>query len=323
MSANPSTLTPEQLEARKLGIGGSDVAAVAGISPWKSRLEVYREKVGEAEPEDESFDDALAKTLGVLLEDAVATLYEMKTGLKLHRVLQTRIHPEIPILRANLDRRVVGANKGAEIKTVGFNMEPEWGDEGTDEIPIYYAAQIQHYMGVTGLPSFDVPVLFLGSRRFKIFEVERDEDIIDALQEQARDFWGNYVLPRIPPEPRTLADVLALYPAHKDPESYVVAGEDMIATLRDLVGAKAAAKAAKALADAAKVKVQAFMGDNALIRDPGTQEILCTWRSNEVTRIESKRLRDEEPETAKRFSKTTTERKLLPKAKVIAAAGGA
>ena len=323
MAANPSTLTPEQLEARKLGIGGSDVAAVAGISPWKSRLEVYREKVGEAEPEDESFDDALAKTLGVLLEDAVATLYEMRTGHKLHRVLQTKVHPKIPILRANLDRRIVGANRGAEIKVVGFNMEPEWGDEGTDEIPIYYAAQVQHYMGVTGLPAFDIPVLFLGTRRFKIFEIKRDGAIIVALQAQAMQFWENHVLPQVPPEPRTLADVLALYPQDRDPESYVVAGEDIIATLVDLIGAKAAGKAAKALETAAKIKVQKFMGDNALIRDPGTQEILCTWRSNQVNRIDTKRLREKSPDVAAEFTKTTTERKLLPKAKIIARAGGA
>jgi predicted phage-related endonuclease len=44
-------LTAEQLEARKAGIGGSDVASIVGISPWKTKHQLYLEKRGEIEEE--------------------------------------------------------------------------------------------------------------------------------------------------------------------------------------------------------------------------------------------------------------------------------
>ena len=47
------------LKARRKGIGGSDAASVLGISPWKSNVQLWKEKTGIAEPEDISDKEAV------------------------------------------------------------------------------------------------------------------------------------------------------------------------------------------------------------------------------------------------------------------------
>ena len=42
----------EWLEARKDGLGASDAAAVLGISPWKTNVQLWEEKTGLVVPED-------------------------------------------------------------------------------------------------------------------------------------------------------------------------------------------------------------------------------------------------------------------------------
>lgn len=63
-------------------IGGSDVAAVFGISPWKTPLDLWLEKAGKLIP-DES-ENMWQKEMGHLLEPVVAQMYAFKTG---HRVI--------------------------------------------------------------------------------------------------------------------------------------------------------------------------------------------------------------------------------------------
>ena len=56
-----TVLTEEEwLNWRKKGIGGSDVAAVLGISPWKTRRDLFYEKTG-AEPMEEDEGNWVAK----------------------------------------------------------------------------------------------------------------------------------------------------------------------------------------------------------------------------------------------------------------------
>ena len=72
----------EWLNYRRLGIGGSDVAAIMGISPFATIRDLYYDKVGiEPQIEDEEESNWVAKEVGHRLEDLVAEIFSKKTGL--------------------------------------------------------------------------------------------------------------------------------------------------------------------------------------------------------------------------------------------------
>ena len=86
-----------------------------------------------------------------------------------------------------------------ECKTASSFIADQWGPSQEAEIvagkivtehkiPIYYETQVQWYMGVTGAKRCYVAAL-LGGQDFRIYCVERDDDVIDALQSQCREFW--------------------------------------------------------------------------------------------------------------------------------------
>ncbi len=81
-------LTAEQHENRATGIGGSDAAAVCGLNPYKSPVDVYLEKVGAAAPVDETE----RMFWGNKLEDVVADVYSDRTGRKVRRRNRTCRH---------------------------------------------------------------------------------------------------------------------------------------------------------------------------------------------------------------------------------------
>ncbi len=68
------------LEYRRKGIGGSDVAAIFGVSPWKTGRELYYEKIGR-EPVIEDESNWVALEYGTRLEDLVAKIFTYKTGI--------------------------------------------------------------------------------------------------------------------------------------------------------------------------------------------------------------------------------------------------
>lgn len=210
------------LAQRRKGLGGSDIAAVMGLSPWRSPLDVYLDKVGEAQP-DETNE---AQYWGLTLEDVVAREYAARTGRKVQRVNAVLQHPEHPWMLGSIDRAIVaygsrarldatgrlaGAEAVLECKTVSAYAAGDWqGLDGSDALPVYYAAQAMWYLAITGLPWCDVPAL-IGGQRFVVRRVERDDETIRGMVEQAEAFWRGHVLAQQPPPPRTGAEAAKLF----------------------------------------------------------------------------------------------------------------
>lgn len=95
-----SELTREEwLDYRKKGIGGSDVAAIMGISPFATIRDLYNNKVGilPAIPKEEE-SNWVAKEVGHRLEDLVAEIFVRKTGLKVFPVRKMFRHPLYPFM---------------------------------------------------------------------------------------------------------------------------------------------------------------------------------------------------------------------------------
>lgn len=178
---------------RSKGIGGSDAGVICGLNPWKSKLELYLDKIGEIPPVEENE----FMYWGNVLEDVVAQEFSKRTGLKVQRKNSIIRSTEFPFMLANIDRKIVGIREGLECKTANAFTKSKWDD---GKIPDSYIAQIQHYMSVTCFEAWWVAVL-IGGNEFRYQRVERDKEFIEMLIHLESDFWNNNVLAGVMPEP--------------------------------------------------------------------------------------------------------------------------
>ena len=93
----------EWLAWRRKGIGGSDVAAALGLSPYKTAKELYFDKI-DVEPIIPGEDKSIMFEIGHLLEDVVAQIFSKKTGLPVFRDQTMYQHPLFPFMLADVDR---------------------------------------------------------------------------------------------------------------------------------------------------------------------------------------------------------------------------
>lgn len=192
----------EWLEMRKSGIGGSDAAAILGVHPFKSALDVYEDKIGKAAPV------TITKPMqrGIVLEPIAADLYQQETGRGIRRQPLKR-HPEYDFMIGNVDRQVfAGSGDGEyhvettgilEIKCPGLRTMSRVAAHGLDD---YMTVQLMHYLAVTGYEwgSF---ALFNAERWDVVhFDLERDDEFIETLIEREMRFWRDHVEARVPPE---------------------------------------------------------------------------------------------------------------------------
>lgn len=298
------TLTAEQLETRREGLGGSDAGAAIGLNPYRTPVEVWLEKTGREQPKDLS--DIQAVHFGNVLEGVVAKEYERRTGHRVARVNRTLVHKEHPYLLAHIDRRVVGQRKVLEIKTAGHYASFRWGPEGSDEIPDEYIAQVYHYMAVTGYQAADVAVL-IGGQDFRIYHIERDEELMRSIIAAERAFWENHVAADVPPPPSTATDLASLYP--EDDGSSLLATPEMAATVAELKALRGQIKALTSEKERLENLIKAGIGDHACLVDESNTPIV-TWKAQKSRRLDTKALRSDMPEIAEQFTKTTTTRVL-------------
>lgn len=172
------------LQERRSGIGGSDAAAILGLSRWSSPLQVWLDKRGEL-PDRESEP----MWWGRELEDVIAKRYELETSLPLTKPGSILYHPEHACLLANPDR--LAPDRGVEIKTA--RSADDWGRPGSDEVPIEYFLQSHHYMNVTGLRRWDIAVLFAGSD-FRIYTIWFDPEVEQKMCSDLVGWWRTHIV---------------------------------------------------------------------------------------------------------------------------------
>lgn len=293
------------LQERRKGIGGSDVAAIAGLSKWKSPVEVYLEKVGEA-PEEEQSEAAY---WGTILEDIMAREFQLMTGLKVQRRNAILQHSEYPWMIANLDRVIVDKERGRgvlECKTASEWLRSEW--EG-DKVPDAYMIQVQHYLAVTGYQYAYIAAL-IGGNKFIYKEIKRDEEVINYLIKIERDFW-QLVESRTPPEmdgseaSSKLLDML--YPeAEKGAEIRLpMEAEDLIAEYEQ---ARAEEQAAAERKEAVANKLKALLGTNE-IGVVGDRKV--TWKMVTSSRLDTKTLKTECPDIYAKYARESQTRRFM------------
>ena len=257
-------LTEEQHEFRKSGIGGSEMAALLGLCPYKQPLDVFNRIVhGVASDID---PDNQPVYWGNALEDAVSKAYQDRTGVKL-RNMPGRRHPEMPFLIGHLDRKIEGERRGVEIKNVGFRVAGDWGEQGTDQVAPYYLPQVHHYNLIYDYESFDVAAV-VGGQELRIYTVERSSGWDELITETASKFWRDHIETETPPpinfeHGRVLESIRKGIPS-VEPDSRMELPPEALHWHQVREQATSQAKSYQAVADGAKVHLLHLIGDSAL-----------------------------------------------------------
>ncbi len=190
----------EWLSCRRQGLGGSDAAAVLGISPFRTARDLYYDKLGISIDDPENW---VALEVGSLLEDLVARIFAKKTGLNIYRRKCMFQHPHHPWMLADLDFLIEmpdGSTAILECKTTNYNARDKWEYDGSPTVPVYYEAQGRHYMAVMNLDHVYFCCLYGNSEDEVIIRrIDRDMDYEAELIFLEEDFWLNNVQAKEPP----------------------------------------------------------------------------------------------------------------------------
>ena len=308
---------------RSTFLGGSDAAAILGISKWTTPLQVFHEKTRNPlfEKKDKAVFQRGKRWEPIALEMLLDAL-EDEDGVRPELLARNARYtdPVYPFLSCEIDAEIMrnGERLNVEIKTVHPFAAGEWGEQGSEEIPIHNAAQVMHGMGIRKSQRVIVGALF-GADNMLPFVIERDEETISAMREKCINFWNNNVLRGIPPDPVNMADMMLLLSRHKgtpvDLSPEIAERVYEIRHIRNEVKMLGEQKEAcewdlfefvrKAWNIAPEVE---SLKDDAILRFNGKE--IATWKSKTSNRIDSKRLKKEQPSIAELYSKESISRVL-------------
>ena len=296
----------EWLRWRKCGIGGSDVSCLLGINKWKSEIELWLDKTNQTnEPPVENE----AMSWGTIMEPVIRNYFSEITGKTVVECKAMLCHPEHPFMLADVDGVTVDDDNNPailEIKTASEFKRSDW-DEG---VPAYYETQVQHYLCVTGVKKAYVAVL-IGGNSFKIYEVNADEEIQSMLIAVEKNFW-NKVQNMIRPEmdgSDAAKDLLdKLY--HGGVAETIVMPDEAIEYVDAYIEACAEEDNAKAKKQDASNHIKEILGDYDKATCMGHS---ISWKSVSTERLDTKALKEAEPEIYAKYAKTTVSRRFTLK----------
>ena len=187
------------LEYRRQGIGGSDVAAVMGVSPFATLRDLYNDKCGNTDV-IQAEDNWVAKEVGHRLEDLVAKIFAFKTGYKVFAVRKLFRHPLYSFMQANVDFFVElpdGRIAILECKTTNYNSKEKWSDGA---VPVNYEWQCRHYMAVMNLNCAYIACLYGNNENEFVYRrIERDQAMEADMIEMEAHSWNEHVLKHVEP----------------------------------------------------------------------------------------------------------------------------
>ncbi|MEV6555906.1 lambda-exonuclease family protein [Nocardia sp. NPDC051756] len=281
------------LRVRRQGIGGSDCSAVMGMSSYASPYTVWEDKTGRASAVDESE----AMRWGNLLEPVIREEAMNRLGLTFG-LLGTLRSLERPWQQANLDGWA-SDNAVIECKNTGSWMAPDWDGQ----VPDHAELQCQHNMAVTGATHAWVAGL-VGGNRLRIARVDRDPELIEAINAEEDQLWHEHILTDTPPpadpSTATLAALRRRWPV--EDRAVELTDPDLIAQAYDLAAEWKAGQRQEAAGHAMKRRAESasrllMQGANRLTVDNQTvaQIIGGTWAP--------KKFEEAEPDAAAHYRK--------------------
>ena len=293
----------EWLKYRKKGITGTDAGAIVGLNPYVSAFKIYQDKVTD---EIEDIDNESMRQ-GRDLEAYVAKRFEEQTGKKVKRANAIYYNPQHEWMLADFDRLIVGEKAGLECKTVNAYSADKWKD---GKIPLHYQLQVQHYLAVSGYECWYIAALIFG-REFIVHKIERDEEMIHDLIIIEERFWKQNVLLNNPPDPdgsKNYTEMLnRRFKGNEEKSMYLLGVQDDLERRGEIDALLARLTQEKNEIDQ-KIKLQM---QDATYGEAGAYSV--SWVPYSQQRIDSVRLKKENPEIYQEYTKTISSRKFTVK----------
>jgi predicted phage-related endonuclease len=250
-------ITAEQRELRKKYLGSSDLPSVLGMDSWRTIGDVWLEKTGRVVVDEKG---SAVQDFGTTFEGAVLDHFEKKHSVTLER----HLFLAHGVFCSNLDGLINGSSpEVVEAKTTGLGEE--WGPIGTDEIPERVLIQVHEQMYVVSKATQKecriawVPVLIPAFRHFevRIYEIKRNDALMESAIAIGDQFWRNHVLTDVPPE-SFVPSLEVVKRVRREPNKTVTVADSLV---MDWFEATVALSKAKKRADDTQAAILAAMDD--------------------------------------------------------------
>jgi putative phage-type endonuclease len=253
-------------------IGGSDIAALMGASPYASAYDVWLRITGRHETEDSS-----VMKRGRRFESVVRQIATEDLGLAVgESAIKTAVYDGLPV-RASADGIINKADGSIEIfeaKTGNEFTRHLWGSEP----PLHYALQCQWYMMAFAAPRAHL-VALIGLDDVRHYVIEADIGLQRRMVQVAQEFHVRHVLGDVAPPmsgSSNTADYLeAKHPAAKG--EVIEANEELETAIDELLDVRRDIKDLEAREERLKNHVKQAIGDNRGIKSPYAT---ITWAAN-------------------------------------------
>ncbi|MGW4050851.1 YqaJ viral recombinase family nuclease [Streptomyces sp. NPDC004779] len=261
--------------ARATGLGGSDIPAILGLSPYTSPLEIWLRKTGQTVPRPHNPVLSEAAEMGHELEPVVARRFSKQTGLTIVDNPGTLRRPDKPHMIVNLDRVTLedGDPGVVELKTRSSYALNDW----LDETPIDTTVQVMWQLAVTGW-QFGYTACLIGGQRTIVHRIQRDDELIANLEAITEEFWGWVQTGTRPPLDGSHATGELLDRLHTTPADQIVTADaaEVEKWLKIRATAKEQAEAADLAITEAENHLKAIAGDATDVHIRG--ELAYSWR---------------------------------------------
>jgi predicted phage-related endonuclease len=203
------------LDYRRLSIGGSDIPAILNISSFYTPAEIYNYKItGREKKIYPSQKHRL--NIGKNLENYIIEQYESKYNHKIINKNEVFYNKKYKNFHATIDGMVEFKNIAIECKVV-FDYDEKWiskeyFSDNVDNLPPQYICQAAHYRYILDADYIDIIILPLfGDLNIRIFRYYPDLEMEKNLIEIANKFWEKNILKKTPPAVKKYSDFSILY----------------------------------------------------------------------------------------------------------------
>lgn len=285
-------------------IGGSDAAAVMGLSPYTTPVELWQEKTGRKrkDPVDPMRAKILArghKLEPFIREMAIDKLRERGLKVELVACNERYRDDEFPFLSCEIDFElrltgeiVIGGQLlnlkrehiNVDAKSVTGFARKKWGMEDTEDVPIEYACQFQHGLMITdrnlclvaALRSFD---------DVDLFWTQRDDETIAGMRAREVAFWDCVQTGRAP-DPLTFDDIKLLFP--QDNGLAIEATVEIAEKVAQLKQIGEQRREWEKAEEVLKFEVGEYISPNSRLTYKGQD--ICSWKGQNDTRLDQQLL---------------------------------
>ncbi len=306
----PTASEAEWLDARRKGITASEIAIVMGLSPYSSPYALFHQKLGVLPGQEET--DAMA--LGKYMEEFVADKFRERhpewivdgtgRGLYAHEDRPWQMAtPDRVVWEYEVERETNGTILTDPVAVLECKIDggsDEWGEDGSDEIPVHYRCQVLWQMDVMSVDTAFVACLLWNRRKVRVYEITLDDDAradLQLMRIEALAFLDRIRERREPDvdwRPAT-TDVLKTLYRDVDEDREVLIGRQLAISYR---AAARRYREAEKRKDEMSARMLAAMRTARFAVDPLTHEYVATRSVSYPKRVSATLVRERYPDVA-------------------------